>query len=319
MFISATEIDLKSELVEENSLPNPEQFGEQSYDISIRRRSNTAQRLEKLKQEKKVQAKTKNVAWNAHAKIVDSIVDGKTTKLKRVVFNPNGFTSEEIVLLDYDPVENVYCKLLVCCCVCNCLTVGIYIDETEAYRRYLFPDMDQPGENINDQEKINQEKNRERKKSALTYLIEKSPAVPVNPFNQFTRFDARVTEENLPKKRIQIFIRVHGKNPEFRDVDFTKKIPPTFGIACGRKWIEVNCLSNTRICDLVGLVCWHYTQLQLGPPLEPDSNLYALKICEENGDIDSDFPSLTPFDEIKRYGFPYLAMVEIETPVVVTV
>lgn len=266
-----------------------------------------------------MQAKTKNVVWNEQAKIVDSIVDGRTTKLKRIVFNPNAFTSEEIVMLDYDQKENVYCKWII-----NYVSFGsnlsfnIFIDETDEYRQYLFPEKEKPENIIEEQEKDHQEKNKERKKSALTYLIEKSPMVPVNPFNQFTRFDARVTEENLPKKRVRIYIRVHENNPEFKDVDFTQKIPATFGISCGRKWIEVNCLANTRICDLVGLVCWHYTQLQLGPSLEPDSNLYALKICEENGDIDSDFPSLTPFDEIKRYGFPYLAMIETETPVVVT-
>ena len=175
-----------------------------------------------------------------------------------------------------------------------------------------------------------------RRKSVLTLAIESSPAAPLNPFNKFTRFNGLVSEGEATK-RIRIFFKIF-EGSQFGDklldkfdkddkktivkLDFTKRLGRNFassGIAFGVDWIEVVVLASARVSDLIGLICWNYTHLQLGPPLKEDPTAYALKIAEENGDVDNDFPALTAGDDIKRYGFPYLALVELETHIVVTV
>ena len=160
---------------------------------------------------------------------------------------------------------------------------------------------------------------KERRKSVLTMQIEQSPSAPVNPFNEFTRFDGRVSEGNAHTKRIRIFFRLFEQDIEFQTSDFTKKLGMvSSGITCGPNWIEIVVLASAKVSDLIGLICWNYTHLQIGPSLKPDPFMYALKIAEENGDVDNDFPNLTATDDIKRYGFPYLALVEIETHIIVT-
>lgn len=82
-----------------------------SYDImGIRRRSNTAQRLEKLRKERKFQAKTKVITWKSPTKVVQVSDDGHVNVIKRIVLNPSALTQEELELLEYDEKDNVYCK-----------------------------------------------------------------------------------------------------------------------------------------------------------------------------------------------------------------
>lgn len=199
------------------------------------------------------------------------------------------------------------------------------LDETPEYRKYLYPlkalaDEDEEIPDIDDLDPEVKKKLQTRKKSTLTLQIEQSPTARLNPFNEFTRFDGRVSEGNAFTKRIRIFFKVHEDDRQFQQADFTEILPDNIsGINFGTNWIEIMVLKNARVCDLIGLICWHYTDLQLGPPLKPELSNYALKIAEENGDVDNDFPSLTFNDEIKRYGFPYLALVEIKTNLIVTV
>lgn len=106
---------LKSELADDQPSQSFDIMTD-SYDMmGTRRRSNTAQRLEKLRKERKFQSKTKVITWKSPTKIVE-IFDSKTnrTSFKRVVLNPSTLTSEEIDMLEYDPIENVYCKLCYC-------------------------------------------------------------------------------------------------------------------------------------------------------------------------------------------------------------
>ena len=103
-------MDYKSELVEDNPLQSFDIMSD-SYDIiGIRRRSNTAQRLEKLRKERKVHSKTKVITWKSPTKIVTVTEDGNVSKLKRIVLNPGVLSQEELALLEYDEKDNVYCK-----------------------------------------------------------------------------------------------------------------------------------------------------------------------------------------------------------------
>lgn len=161
-------------------------------------------------------------------------------------------------------------------------------------------------------------KKEDRRKSVLSLAIQKSPNAPQNPFNEYSRFDGRVIEGNAQTKRIKIFFHIF--NPEVaKTMDLTKNASPLGPLVnVGKDWLEVVVLASAKISDLIGLICWQYTHLSTGKMLK-DISYYALKIAEENGDVDTDFPSLNPQDDIKRYGFPYLALVKVQTNIVVTV
>lgn len=206
--------------------------GAQSFDIlsdmemigAHRRRSNTAQRLERLKKERKNQAKVKVIQWK-------------------------------------DPCDKM---------------TGSELDD-------LFP----PDES----EKIR--KKNVPKTSALSAQIDKFPALPNNPFNDYSRFDGRVSEVTSVK-RMSIFLTMLPESE------------------MGSSPLEVVVIASARVQDLIGLICWQYTNEGKEPRLKPSVNRYCLRISEENGDVDPDFPSLNPKEPVSKFGFPFLALVEKE-------
>lgn len=204
----------------------PTEMG-QSYDIvsdmeligAHRRRSNTAQRLERLKKERRQQAKLRHVVWR-------------------------------------DPKDR-----------------PLTPSETDAF----FPRKD-PGRGV-------------KGVSALARQLEQFPVAPNNPFNEYTRFDGKVSEQG--PKRIQVFLSMLP--PEERSFP-----------------LVVAALPGARVQDLIGLVCWHYTNEGRSPKLRPNVSHYCLRIAEESGEIDEDFPSLDPREPVSKFEFPFLALAEAE-------
>lgn len=125
------------------------------------------------------------------------------------------------------------------------------------------------------------------KKSALSFLVEKFPD---NPFKEYARFDARVGDRRRAR---QYEIILHMLPPEERG-----------------KPMQVVIFTNARVRDLIGLTCWLYTNDEREPKLDSNVSKYCLRIAEDNGEIDTDFPSLNPNDVIEKYEFRILAMVE---------
>jgi len=74
--------------------------------------------------------------------------------------------------------------------------------------------------------------------------------------------------------------------------------------------LVLSCAREARVADMVGLVCLRYTAQNMGPPLAPGVENYSLYMCEDNGDVDADFPPLEPGELFTKYGFNTLALVE---------
>ncbi|KAG8199423.1 hypothetical protein JTE90_000291 [Oedothorax gibbosus] len=127
-------------------------------------------------------------------------------------------------------------------------------------------------------------------KSALSEALELFPTAPNNPFGEYARFDGRVNH-TAPIKKILIYL--------------------TMQEAAERNYgMEVICLSNARVHDLIGLICWMYTNEGKEPKLMPSVSNYCLKIVEETGEVDEDFPSLDANEFVGKFGFPFLALIE---------
>ena len=76
--------------------------------------------------------------------------------------------------------------------------------------------------------------------------------------------------------------------------------------------MEVVVIKNAKVHELIGLICWQYTQEGREPRLKPHVESYCLRISEENGDVDPDFPGLNQKEPVSKFGFPYLALQEKE-------
>ncbi|KAI6647811.1 Target of rapamycin complex 2 subunit MAPKAP1-like [Oopsacas minuta] len=83
--------------------------------------------------------------------------------------------------------------------------------------------------------------------------------------------------------------------------------------AC-KTFVDVTANINTRIFDLIGLSLYLYHKGDLGLPIDGSVGDFKLYIADENGDIDRDFPSLSPTDYLKKFRFSHLGLVRVECP-----
>lgn len=174
---------------------------------------------------------------------------------------------------------------------CPCYTIRFMFFSEEELKE-LFPEKGGVKNQSDNVEKNDNKKGKIGFKSALSAQIEKFPAIPNNPFNEFSRFDGRISD-GVSMKRIAIFL--------------TMLPSPTIDYP-----MEVVVVSQAQVKDLIGLICWQYTNEGREPKLKPGVNRYCLRIAEENGDVDPDFPSLNPKEPVSKFGFPVLALVEKE-------
>lgn len=234
--------------------------GGQSYDImsdmevigSHRRRSNTAQRLDRLKKERKHQAKVKVIQWKDKS---DGVPTTDTTPSD--TRTPKKLTEEEL--------------------------------------NELFPVKDLSDKRPSDDDV----RIKQKVKSVLSDQISKFPRVPNNPFNDYSKFDGRILVSSSSSlnavRRIQIYLTMLPK-PE---CDYP---------------MDIMIISNARVIDLIGFICWQFfnenKNVSLMSKLSNDINRYSLRIAEETGDVDPDFPSLNPKEPVSKFGFPILALVQ---------
>lgn len=145
---------------------------------------------------------------------------------------------------------------------------------------------------VKSEEKETTQTNEQKPKSLLSVQIETGPKIPRNLFTQYLRFEATALPMSL-KAKLNIFIPTQ--------VEPDKSVP-----------LEVHIKKEATIQELIGLICWRYTQDQRKPQLKPRVDSYCLRISEDNGDVDPDFPSLNQNEVVSKFGFPVLALVETE-------
>ncbi|XP_077986303.1 target of rapamycin complex 2 subunit MAPKAP1-like [Glandiceps talaboti] len=198
---------------------------ESTFDIGIRRRSNTAARLEKLKQQRKNQPRTKHIQW----------------KDRPIPYNE---------------------------------------DDTSYFEK-----------------KEVQSKKQPPRKSALTEQLEKFPHQTNNPFNEYAKFDGTIhlNSTTINVKKIHIYLTM--LLPQERCYPMTVFVIP-----------------SAKVQELIGLICFQYTNEGREPALKENVDGYSLHIAEDDGEVDTDFPALDNREVISKFGFQTLALVEFERP-----
>lgn len=289
-------IHLAYDLYYESELFESEQG--QSYDIASdldyichRRRSNTAQRLDRLKKEKINQSRTKTIVWRCNSPTSSQSED----RLSQDSPTSTGDISETANKLENGTISN---------------------------RISMSPP----------------------RKSGLSRLLEKFPSLPKNPFDEFAQFDGGMSE-TVPVKKIMIFIAINQQqqqNSELKtdnnnEISHQPNISNELTDASGSREnntlpnatnnmpqspskpqskpkntgpLEVVIVSTAKVQDLIGLICWQYTNEGREPKLNHDINRYCLRIAEDNGEVDPDFTSLNSKEPLSKFNFPSLALTE---------
>ena len=234
-----------------------------------RRRSNTAQRLDRLRKERKNQAKVKVIHWR------DSCYSSETL---------SGTHSCSCVISFSHLVSSL-----------PPVSASLALDSDQAF----------PVKKLSRSSEISGCTGSKNVKSCLSLQLEKHPQQPNNPFKEFSRFDGRSCDwmgSDACVKRISVFLSsllqsVSGADAEDAS-DETSML------------METSVVSGARVRDLIGLICWHYVNEGRKPALpDPCVDHYSLRIAEENGDVDPDFPCLNPKEPVAKFGFPFLALV----------
>lgn len=192
-----------------------------------RRRSNTAQRLERMKKEKRNQVKVKHIAWKT-------------------------------VPAEYNPDED-----------------GHLFEKKQILMPTSTVDGGPPA-------------------SMLSQQLQTSSGIMSNPFLEYAKYDGKA-QIGVPTKKIDIFLTMAPPSE--------RAFP-----------LHVVVVVNAKVHELIGLICWQYTNESREPPLKDNVSMYSLHIAEDDGEVDMDFPCLDNREPVSKFGFGKLALVELEEP-----
>ncbi|CAK8671915.1 unnamed protein product [Clavelina lepadiformis] len=276
------------------------------WDFGIRRRSNTAQKLERIRKERQSRVKVKNIHWKQMPeKYVSEHLDSmfeKKDKWKRK-------TSDESEELKHnaghcDVTDGLVGK--------SSAFDDLNANLTKVSRQQLgiSDDFDLPvqkkivashkGFKIN-KHKLSTTTSKgksgqaagAKSVSALSKQLAQSVHLAHNPFKDYSKFDGHGHEGSAITQRINIFVYVYGEPP------------PVYPLTV------VVLVAGARISDLIGLACWKYLQENAGPKLKRcDVQGYSIYICEDDGEVDYGFPALDSYEPVSKFSFPTLALVE---------
>ncbi|XP_060602079.1 target of rapamycin complex 2 subunit MAPKAP1-like [Ruditapes philippinarum] len=130
--------------------------------------------------------------------------------------------------------------------------------------------------------------------SRLSEQLDSSASLGENPFLEFAKFDGKASV-GVSTKKIDIFLTMVP--PEDRPYPMTVVV-----------------IATAKIQDLIGLICWQYTIEMREPPLQENIDVYCLHIAEDDGEVDTDFPSLDSKEPVSKFGFTKLALVQKDVP-----
>jgi len=131
--------------------------------------------------------------------------------------------------------------------------------------------------------------------SLLSQLVRSTSQVPDNAFIEYYKFNGEGVEDTCQTHSLSIFLTFTSEKDQ--------KVP-----------MAITVLATACVGDVIGLVLFKYTAEGKQPRAQPDVKSYRLFIAEEDGEVDMDFPALDEKEQITKFGFQYLALVERHAP-----
>ncbi|XP_044166699.1 target of rapamycin complex 2 subunit MAPKAP1-like isoform X4 [Acropora muricata] len=141
---------------------------------------------------------------------------------------------------------------------------------------------------------VKQDKRKTVTVSQLSRQLEESLGKPNNPFLEYSKFDGESYQGTCTTMEFSIFLTMQSEEE--------RAIP-----------IQVTVLGTACVQDLIGLIMYKYTSEGRDPPLKNDVKSYCLQIAEDDGEVDTDFPALDNKEQITRFCFTCLALVQNDT------
>lgn len=300
----------------------------QSYDIASdldyichRRRSNTAQRLDRLKKDKINQSKTRTIVWRcnsptsshseerlSHGSPTDELIGATATiyengtpttnndKKSRSPPKKSGLTRllekfpslpknpfSEYAQFDGGMSEAVRVK-----------EIMIFIALNQIQQQQTLNDMQQNSKTDNSNETNH---NQSINSSGIGTTDGSIRDVTQNAPNAIGNPNTSTTNNNI------------NANPQ-SSTNSQQQQPTSPSKTKNNGPLEVVIVSTAKVQDLIGLICWQYTNEGREPKLHQDINRYCLRIAEDNGEVDPDFTSLNPTETLNKFNFPSLALTE---------
>ena len=265
------------------------------WDFGVRRRSNTAQKLERIRKERQNRIKIKTVHWKQMPeKFVNEKLENMFEKkdylksMQTLKENRNSADSTRPSTLHTSSINESSSKQVDASLLAQ--------NKTESPSTKKLVASFKGFEILSDSEVVTDSVPNTKpktKSSALSKLMEQSVEVTPNPFKEYAKFDGRGHEGSAGTQHIGMFVYVYGEPA------------PRFSINV------VVLTSGAKIQDLIGLTCWRYCLEKVKPELKrTDVQGYSLYIAEDDGEVDYGFPPLESNEPVSKFSFPILALVE---------
>lgn len=295
----AYDLDYESELFESEQ--------GQSYDIASdldyichRRRSNTAQRLDRLKKEKINQSRTKTIVWRCDSP-TSSQNDDKSSQDLTTPLDDLSEKSENDAQnrkAKSPPMKSGLTRLLekFPSLPKNPFDEFAQFDggmsETVPVKKIMIFIA------INHQQEQQEQQNQKQQQEQNNVVAQKQ--------DNHHQTDGGVDETDNAM--------AHNSNNTPQSSSTANTIAPKNILSTKPKTnndpLEVVIVSTAKVQDLIGLICWQYTNEGREPKLHPDISRYCLRIAEDNGEVDPDFGSLNTKEPLSKFNFPSLALTE---------
>ena len=268
------------------------------WDFGVRRRSNTAQKLERIRKERQSRIKIKTVHWKQMPqRFVNEHLDTMFEK-KEIVKQTTNSEVPEVIQSSETKSSHEHVDP-------NQTDSTNIVTKTDGLQLSKFTETDTPvtttvvaafkgfSVSADTDANVSSQKRSTSKKSALSKLLEKSVEPARNPFKDYAKFDGHGHEGTAITQRINMFVYVYGEPA------------PKFSISV------VVLIAGAKIHDLIGLTCYKYCTEKMKPELKRvDVQGYGLHIAEDDGEVDYGFPPLDSNEPVSKFSFPTLALVE---------
>ena len=151
--------------------------------------------------------------------------------------------------------------------------------------------------------------------SCLSQLLDQFPECPENPFADFSRhgIDPNSISSDYQKRELKVMLK--ALSPEKEDASDDKS-------STRERIRKPNAIPSLDLCihqtpgltvrQVVGYVCWVYSNEGRKPALKGDVDAYTLKLSDQDGDVEWDMPALDQHEQFARYGFQVLSLVTIK-------
>lgn len=268
------------------------------WDFGIRRRSNTAQKLERIRAERAKRVRTKTVHWDQLCE--EDVVEDATTS---AILTSNARAN--LLVQRISPTSSTMRS-----------QTGFEIPDVPvlATENLDEPVFGTPPPVASQQSQVSHK--TKKKLSSLSRCLLNSTSTKANPFKAYAKYNGKGQEASYPTQEIDMYVHVQGElavNPV--KVVIVKTLFLNTSSAqqsmggSGMKMMAH--ADNTKISHLIGLTCWQYTVENRHPPLASiNVNDYAIHMTEDDGEVDYGFPALESNEPVKKFSFPCLALIE---------